>query len=155
MLPIAKTGSESMIYLDSSVIFSIQARDANTRIAIGLVQSASEPLILTQLCEVEFINALCRREFQKQITHAQAQDSINDLELNLRNGVYRLLPFPESVFSRARTISRSITPILGVRAADVLHVAAAIELGANALYTFDQRQHRTAKEVGLKVNPLA
>ncbi len=143
-----------MIYLDSSVIFSLQGKDANTHAAIALVRSVREPLVLTQLCEIEFINALCRREFFKQITHAQAQDSIDDLELNLRKSIYQLLPLPEAAFERAKSLSRSLTPVIGVRAADVLHVAAAIELRASALYTFDQRQHRAARAAGLKVNPL-
>lgn len=144
-----------MIYLDSSIIFSLQGKDANSLAAIALVRSVREPLALTQLCEIEFINALCRREFLRQITHAQAQASIDDLELNLRKSVYQLLPFPEAAFGRAKSLSRSLTPVIGVRAADVLHVAAAIELRASALYTFDQRQHRAASASGLKVNTLA
>jgi len=143
-----------MIYLDSSIVFSLQGKDSNTIAAIALVRSAREPLALTQLCEVEFINAICRREFLGQITHAQAQASIDDLELNLGKGVYELVSLPEAAFGRAKTLSRSLTPVIGVRAADVLHVAAAIELGASALYTFDQRQRKAAKAAGLKVNPL-
>lgn len=143
-----------MIYLDSSIVFSLQGRDSNTPAAIALVRSVREPLALTQLCEIEFINALCRREFLKQITHAQTQASMDDLELNLRRGVYLLIPIPEAAYGRAKSLSRSLTPVLGVRAADVLHLAAAIELGASALYTFDHRQHRAASAAGLKVNPL-
>lgn len=143
-----------MIYLDSSVIFSLQGKDSNTLAAIALVQSVRDRLILTQLCEVEFINAVCRREFLKEISHAQAQASMHDLELNIRNGTYELLNFPEAAYGRAKTLSRSLTPSIGVRAADVLHVAAAIELGADALFTFDQRQQSTARAAGLRVNPL-
>jgi len=144
-----------MIYLDSSVVFSVQGKDVNTAAAVSLFRSAHEPLILTELCEIEFINALCRREFLKQITHAQAQTSMDDLELNLRKGIFQLLPFPKAAFDRAKTLSRRLTPSIGVRAADVLHVAAAIELGANSLYTFDRRQHATAQAAGLAVNPLS
>lgn len=143
-----------MIYLDSSVVFSVHAKDANTRVASSLLQSASDIPILTELCEVEFINALCRREFLKQVTHAQAEASMNDLELNVRRGVFQLLPFPESAFTRAKILVRALTPSIGVRAADVLHVAAAVELGASAIYTFDQRQHKAASAAGLAVNPL-
>jgi hypothetical protein len=35
-----------------------------------------------------------------------------------------------------------------------LHIAAALELGAKYLYTFDLRQHQAAQAVGLKVNQL-
>ena len=141
-----------MIYLDSSVIFSVQGKDINTSAAVQLLKSAGETLVLTELCEVEFINALCRREFLKQIAHAQAEASISDLALNVRREIFQLLPFPAAAFGRAKTLVRQLTPSIGVRAADVLHAAAAIELGASALYTFDQRQHRAAQAAGLKVN---
>jgi len=143
-----------MIYLDSSIIFSVHAKDVNTPAAASLLRSAGEPLVLTELCEVEFINALCRREFLKQITREQAEASMNDLDLNVHQGVFQSLPFPETAFALAKTLVRRFTPSIGVRAADVLHVAAAIELKAAALYTFDQRQHRAAKAAGLTVNRL-
>lgn len=143
-----------MIYLDSSVVFSVQGKDVNTPAAVNLLRSARDPLIVSELCEVEFTNALCRREFLKQITHAQAQASMSDLEVNIHRGVYQLVRFPETAFARAKTLVRLLTPSIGVRTADVLHVAAAIELGANALYTFDLRQHKAANAAGLAVNPL-
>jgi predicted nucleic acid-binding protein len=143
-----------MIYLDSSVLFSVQGLDSNTLAAVSLLQSASEPLLLTPLCEVEFVNALSLRIFRNEISHAQAQASAADLELNLRNGVYRLLPFPEAAFTRAKVLAQSLTPSIGVRAADLLHIAAAIEIGASSLYTFDIKQHKTARAAGLAINRL-
>jgi predicted nucleic acid-binding protein len=143
-----------MIYLDSSVLFSVQGRDSNTFAAVSLLQSASEPLVLTPLCEVEFINALSLRIFRNVTSHAQAQASASDLELNLRNGVYQLVPFPEAAFTRAKVLAQTITPSIGVRSADLLHVAAALEIGARSLYTFDIKQHKTARAAGLAVNPL-
>jgi predicted nucleic acid-binding protein len=44
-----------------------------------------------------------------------------------------------------------ITPAIGARAADLLHIAAALELGATHLYTFEQRQKRAAQATGLTV----
>jgi predicted nucleic acid-binding protein len=143
-----------MIYLDSSVVFSAQVKDANTLAATALLQSARETLALTRLCEVEFVNAVSLRVFRKEISDAQAQASIADLEKNLHRGIYQILPFPDSAFTRAKALALSLTPAIGVRAADLLHVAAAIELGATSLFTFDQKQHRTAQAAGLAANPL-
>jgi predicted nucleic acid-binding protein len=39
------------------------------------------------------------------------------------------------------------------RSFDILHVAAALELGATKFWSFDDRQKRLAEEVGLRVNP--
>jgi predicted nucleic acid-binding protein len=143
-----------MIYLDSSFVFSVQVRDANTVAAVALLQSERETLALTRLCEVEFVNALSLRLFRKEISESQAQASVADLEKNLSRGIYQLLPFPDSAFARAKALALTLTPTIGVRAVDLLHVAAALELGVDALYTFDQKQHRTAKAAGLAVNPL-
>jgi predicted nucleic acid-binding protein len=44
--------------------------------------------------------------------------------------------------------------LIGVRAADLLHIAAALELGAKSLYTFDQKQSKAAQAAGLAVNEL-
>jgi len=144
-----------MIYTDSSVIFSVHGKDANTLAAVRLLESAPTPFLLSPLCEVEFANALGLRLFRKEILPAQAQASIDKLEGHIRNGVYKLVPFPEGAFDRAKTLALSLTPAIGVRSADLLHVAAALELGAEALYTFDRKQHAAASAAGLAVNPLA
>jgi predicted nucleic acid-binding protein len=79
---------------------------------------------------------------------------MSDLERNLHNGVFGLRPFPENTFTRARTLAQMLTPVIGVRTADLLHVAAALELGAKRLYSFDQKQRKAAESAGLKLNPL-
>jgi predicted nucleic acid-binding protein len=48
--------------------------------------------------------------------------------------------------------ARQTTRKLGTRTADLLHVAAALELSADYLYTFDQQQRKLAQTVRLKVN---
>jgi predicted nucleic acid-binding protein len=143
-----------VIYLDSSVVFSVQVKDANTIAAVALLQSEHDTLALTRLCEVEFANALSLRLFRKEISESQAQASIADLEKNLFMGIYQLTPFPDTAFARAKVLALTLTPSIGVRALDLLHVAAALELGVSALYTFDQKQRRTAQGAGLAVNPL-
>jgi len=45
------------------------------------------------------------------------------------------------------------TARLGTRASDLLHVPAAIELGAESFYSFDKQQRKLAQTVKLKVNP--
>jgi predicted nucleic acid-binding protein len=49
-------------------------------------------------------------------------------------------------------LSQQTTAKLGTRAADLLHVAAALELGADYLYSFDRKQRTLAQAVRLKVN---
>jgi predicted nucleic acid-binding protein len=52
----------------------------------------------------------------------------------------------------AGQLSRQTTAKLGTRTAELLHVAAALELGADYLYSFDRQQRKLARSVGLKQN---
>jgi predicted nucleic acid-binding protein len=70
----------------------------------------------------------------------------------MRDGVFLLRPLPEQALERAGQLSRTTTARLGSRSADLLHVAAALELTADYLYSFDQKQRKLARAVGLKVN---
>ena len=90
--------------------------------------------------------------FGKEVSAAQAQSSLTDFEKDLRAGVFQLRPLLEQAFERARQLSRQTTPKLGTRTADLLHVAMALELSADYLYTFDQQQRKLAHTVHLKLN---
>jgi uncharacterized protein len=144
-----------MIYLDTSVLFSLHFRDANTPAALALVAGTTESLLITSLCELETVNAFSLRVFRKEMLGINRDSAVRDLEEDIRLGVLHLESLPESAFTRAKVLALSLTPTIGVRAADLLHVAAAMELDASALYTFDRKQHRTARAAGLNVNRLS
>ena len=57
------------------------------------------------------------------------------------------------VFQRSIGFSRAHTSSIRTRSFDILHVAAAVELGATEFWSFDKRQWTLAREVGLRVNP--
>ena len=58
----------------------------------------------------------------------------------------------EKVFQRSVGFSRAHTSSIRIRSFDILHVAAAVELGATEFWSFDKRQRSLAREVGLRVN---
>jgi predicted nucleic acid-binding protein len=70
----------------------------------------------------------------------------------LRDGIFQIRGLSDEVFERARQLSRQTTPKLGTRAADLLHVAAALEFGATHFYSFNQRQRKLARAVRFKLN---
>lgn len=141
-----------MIYIDTSLLVSLYCLDANSAKAASILQRAKGPFLLTTLCELEAVNALGLREFRKEISSQQAEISLRDFEKDLRAEVFQLRALPESAFSRARELSRRTTPKLGTRTADLLHVAAALELGADGFLSFDIQQRKAAHIVGLKIN---
>jgi hypothetical protein len=102
--------------------------------------------------ELEVVNALELRVFRKELSASQAQASMKDFERDLQDGVFRLCPLSDQVFVRARHLSQQTTARLGTRTADLLHVAAALDLGVDYLYSFDQQQRRLAQAARLKIN---
>jgi predicted nucleic acid-binding protein len=66
----------------------------------------------------------------------------------------RAKPLPSYLWwHESELVSRAHTTKFGVRTLDVLHVAAARVLGADAFISFDSRQRDLAKAAGLKVLP--
>ncbi|MGA7685794.1 MAG: type II toxin-antitoxin system VapC family toxin [Terriglobales bacterium] len=139
-------------YLDASFLVSLCTVDINSPVAARIMEDSKGIRIVSTLAELEALNALKLRVFRKEITVAQADLSAQAFEKDLREGVFRLQPLTEQTFERARQLSRQNTARLGTRTADSLHVAAALTIGADYLYTFDQQQRKLARTVGLKLS---
>ena len=107
---------------------------------------------ITVFGELEVMNAMELRVFRKELSAAQAEASRKDLQKDVAGGIFQLRPLSDEVFDRARRLSRQTTARLGTRTADLLHVAAALELGVDYLYTFDQQQRKLAQSVRLKLS---
>jgi predicted nucleic acid-binding protein len=140
------------IYADPSFLVSLYSPDANSAAAARTMQASTGDRFVTTFGELEVVNALGLRVFRKEVSAAQAQSSWIDFEKDLRDGILQLRGLPEPVFERARQLSRQTTAKLGTRTADLLHVAAALELGVDCLYSFDQQQRKLAQTVRLKLN---
>ncbi len=140
------------IYADTSFLISLYSLDANSAAAGQTMRASRADHYITVLGELEVANALELRVFRKELSASQVQSSLNDFEKDTRDGVLLLRPLPEQVFERARRLSRQTTARLGTRTADLLHVAAALELAVDYLYSFDRQQRKLARVVGLKLN---
>lgn len=141
-----------MIYLDTSLVVSLYCLDANSAAAAAALQTAKSQLLVTTLGELETMNAFGLCVFRKELTGAQADSARQNFEKDLGAGVFLLRDLPEAAFARALLLSRQLTARLGTRTADLLHVAAAVELGATGFFTFDLQQRKMAQAAGLKLN---
>ena len=92
------------------------------------------------------------RVFRKELSASQAQSSLKAFEGDVRDGVLRLVPLSDQVFYRARRLSQQTTARMGARTADLLHVATALEVSVDYLYSFDQPQRKLGQAVRLKLN---
>jgi predicted nucleic acid-binding protein len=123
-----------LIYFDASLMVSLYTPDANTEAAVTAMQSAQEMLLISSLVKLEVENAMELRVFRREISRQQAEISLSDFTEDLRCNVYQLHTLPEAAFERASQLSRNLTAKIGTRAADILHVAAALELGATSFF---------------------
>ena len=140
------------IYADSSFLVSLYSADSNWATATRAMQASTGECFVSTLGELEVVNAFGLRVFRKEVSAVQAQSSVIDFEKDLRDGILQLRGLSDSMFERARQLSQETTAKLGTRTADLLHVAAALELGADFLYSFDQQQRKLAQAVRLKLN---
>lgn len=142
------------IYPDSSFLVSLYSPDRNSAAAAAAVHRVDGDLIISPLVELEVVNAIEQRVFRKEDTKERARRSSEQFEQDVRLGLFRSLPLPEFLFERARELSLRTTAAIGTRAIDLLHVAAAVELGAEAFFSFDERQRTLAGSLRLKLNEL-
>ncbi len=138
-------------YADTSLLASLYLNDARAAESVALLRSRSIPV--TVLGRIELFNALQLAVFRCQILAAEAAAVRATVEQDLAGGVLRMTPLPARVFERAEALVASHSAALGARSLDVLHVATALELGANVFLTYVQRQAALARAAGLRLRP--
>jgi predicted nucleic acid-binding protein len=140
------------IYAEPSFLVSLYIPDLNSAAALSTMQVSAGDLLITALGELEVINAFGLRVFRREASQAAAESALSNFEKDVRGGTFQIRGLSDDVFERALQLSRRTTPKLGTRAADLLHVAAALEFGAEYLFSFDQKQRKLARSLHLKLN---
>lgn len=135
--------------VDASFLVSLYVLDANSARASAKMKRATMPLLLTDVGKIEILNAIGLRLFRKELRPAEAKAAYGLFRQDAEARVVQIVPLPGAAYERAEQIARNHTPVLGTRTLDVLHVAGALVLKANAFYTFDQKQAALATAVGL------
>jgi predicted nucleic acid-binding protein len=142
-------------YADTGFLCSLYAPDAHTDRAISRMDKQNAPLFFSWLNQVEFRNALRLRVFRNEITGTQRDASINILQADLMAGLLQAVePIQSNVLLETERLSALYSEKLGTRSLDILHVAMAITLGSKRFLSFDQRQLKLAKSVGLETPKL-
>lgn len=117
----------------------------------ALRRVASNPHIwLTPFHEAELANGIGQQVFRGLMSEADADRTYKNIVAN--RSAWVLVDLPDSVFRTAVDLARTHVPRLGTRTPDSIHVACALELGAQQFWTFDERQAKLAKAAGLKVS---
>ncbi len=143
-----------VVCVDTSFLFSPYGNDVNTPVALVETGRLGGPLALTALNGFELENALRPAEFRRALAPGKAAAHLADYEGDKAAGQ---LVFPPcdlaAVLAEARRPSAAHTRTGGHRAFGVLHVAAAVHLGAGGFRSFDANQRALAAAMGLTVRP--
>lgn len=137
-------------YADTSFLVSLYSPDSNSADAARRMQREPLPLFLTPLGELELANALQLRLFRKEIRSAEARAGYALFRADMRDGILSMKSLPAAIYTQAKLLGLRWTAKIGVRSLDIIHVAAALALGAETFNTFDVRQRRLARAVGLR-----
>ena len=139
-------------YFDSGIIVKLYVKETNSLNAISLVGRYTAPHCLTHWQALEVKNAIRLKAFRNEISTEEMALSIRAFDQDIAAGRWQFPAYSTlAVEQRADELSASYSAILGCRSLDIIHVAAALILGAKQFVTFDQRQASMAKHVGLTV----
>lgn len=142
------------VYADTSFLVSIYLTDdIHSREADRLFR-ASLGIFCTPLHLTEFTHSIEQNIFRRRISAREGTQIYLEFERDRGAGLWHEVVQPELTFAASVDLARAHTAKLGTRTLDTLHVAAALELRAEHFWTFDDRQAKLAKTVGLKVNHL-
>ena len=140
------------VYVDTGVLAKLYTNESNSASAIQLVQVHPAPLPLTEWQELELKTALRLKAFRHEIDTGGLQSSLNHLAADLVAGRWQRPACSHGdVFEQAESLSSDYATIIGCRTLDILHVAAALVIGARDFVTFDARQSELARQVGVNV----
>ena len=134
-------------YFDSAIIVKLYVREATSPEAIRLVDSYAAPYWLTHWQMLEVKNAIRLKAFRNEITMLEMNQSLTAFEEDITTGRWQRPAYePITVERKAGELSAIYSAQLGCRTLDIIHVAAAIILGAGDFVTFDERQKAMAKK---------
>jgi len=141
-----------VICCDTSFLFSLYGNDVHSPRALAWIVKCTCAIVLSPLTHYEFANALRFAEFRGVLKPGASGQCLALFEAALAQG--RLIVETcnlADVVDEAKRLSAIHTVRDGHRGFDILHVAAALKLGAAEFLTFDGNQTRLAKSEGLRV----
>lgn len=134
------------VCLDSSALAKRFVNEEGSD-AIEALCSQADALGLSVICLPEIISALNRRLRERMLTSSQYREAKQRLLDDVRDA--DMIQLTPSVLGTAIRILEG-SP---VRAMDALHLACAIEWGADVFASADARQLAAARRAGLKTKP--
>lgn len=139
------------VYADTSLLVSPYVQDSHSEADDELLSSSAR-VFLTPLHLAEWAHAIAQHVFRGIAPLSEAERVTREFQADRAAGLWLEVAIPESAFSVCADLGKRYGPKVGMRTLDTLHVACAVELKAEQFWTFDERQRKLAKAVGLKIS---
>jgi predicted nucleic acid-binding protein len=144
-----------VIYLDTSAFIKLYLHEEGSAEVHSLVVAQPEPLPVWHFLELEFLNALRFKVFLAEMSPDDVERLISLYLDRKRSGQY-FAPHLDPIALHELCLQMTVrTPILGCRALDILHVAAARLCDVKVFVTADKRQAALAEVEGRAVKLIA
>lgn len=141
-------------YADTGFVVTLYKVESTSASAAALMAKQAQSIRMSQLGEIEFVNALHLAVFRKEITPREATLKKRLFREDVADGIFTIVPIPAAVlFAKTTELADRHTAKLGTRSLDLMHVAAAILMDMKTFFSFDERQRKVAKAEGLKIKP--
>ena len=139
-------------YFDTSLIAKLYLREAESAQAMRIALRAGIVPVISSLCEIEMAAAVLTKVYRSPVpSRSQLAKAYAKFQEDTAAQRFRVVPVGRGAFALARTLAETHAGPLGLRALDILHVAIALSVGADAFGTFDGRQRALAQAVGLQL----
>ncbi|HEY3760806.1 MAG TPA: type II toxin-antitoxin system VapC family toxin [Verrucomicrobiae bacterium] len=140
-------------YADSSFIVALYLQQQSSSAAATFMKQHGAALPFTPWHRLETRNAIRLSVYHRLITSYQGKAQLKQIEADLRDEtliVHTAIDWV-TVLREAEKLGAAHNESIGCRSADLFHIAAAIEWGADYFLTLDERQQKMAKTAGLTV----
>ncbi len=143
-------------YFDTSVLLKFYVEEPRSAEADALILKADAPLLFTHFHEIEIRTALRLKRGRHEITEAELKTALGNLQSDINTGRLEKPNYDvASVLYKAEEFSAKYAAETLARSLDILHVAAALVLGAREFVSFDERQRKIASRMKLKLLPAS
>ena len=137
-----------MVYLDTSALVPMFMREPKTDAVLAWLESAGEPVAVSDWSLVEFASAASMKVRGGSVTAKGARDAIDQAQAFVRAHCTVATPRQEE-FQRATELAGDSSA--GLRAGDALHLAIAEGLNVETILCFDDAMAQGARSLGMRV----
>lgn len=140
-----------MLYLDTSAFLKLYVRESGSALVQKLISDQSDPLPVWEILEMELNNALLLKVYWKELSQSEAEIQQGLFQQRKARGMYFVPEVARAEWMADFRRLSALTPELGCRTMDILHVAFACQLRPDGFISFDKKQRKLARAAGLKV----